>query len=42
MVVVIENTIIVLEGRVERWNEFKSVKGFNFERFSWEELSDIK
>jgi hypothetical protein len=24
--VVIENTIIVLEGRVERWNEFKSVK----------------
>jgi hypothetical protein len=41
MAVVIENTIVVLGG-VERYHYLKSVEGFNFERFSWEELPDMK
>jgi hypothetical protein len=42
MAVVIENTIVVLGGRDERRNNLKSVEGFNFERFSWQELPDMK
>jgi hypothetical protein len=37
MAVVIENTIVVLGGQ-----GLKSVEGFNFERFSWQELPDMK
>ena len=40
--VVIENTIVVLGGEDERRNVLKSVEGFSFERFSWEELPDMK
>ena len=41
MAVVTENTIVVLGGRGERWNKLKSVEGFSFERFSWEEFPDM-
>ena len=41
MAVVIENTIVVLGGN-ESLKGLKSVEGFNFERFSWEELPDMK
>jgi N-acetylneuraminic acid mutarotase len=41
MAVVIENTIVVLGGVGERGNRLKSVEGFNFERFSWEELPEM-
>jgi hypothetical protein len=41
MAVVIENTIIVLGGLGEA-GFLKSVEGFNFERFSWQELPDMK
>ena len=37
MAVVIENAIVVLGGKKE-----KSVESFNFERFSWEKLPDMK
>jgi uncharacterized phosphosugar-binding protein len=40
MAVVIENTIIVLGGLGEA-GFLKSVEGFNFERFSWQELPDM-
>ena len=40
MAVVIENTIVVLGGMEETEN-LKSVEGFSFERFSWEELPDM-
>ena len=40
--VVIENTIVALGGEDERRNVLKSVEGFSFERFSWEELPDMK
>jgi hypothetical protein len=42
MAVVIENTIVVLGGWDERGNDLKSVEGFGFERFSWEELPEMK
>jgi hypothetical protein len=42
MAVVIENTIVVLGGRNERGYVLKSVEGFNFERFSWQEFPDMK
>ena len=42
MAVVIENTIVVLGGWDERRNTLKSVEGFSFERFSWQELPDMK
>jgi archaellum component FlaC len=42
MAVVIENTIVVLGGRDERLNDLKSVEGFSFERFSWQELPEMK
>jgi N-acetylneuraminic acid mutarotase len=42
MAVVIENTIVVLGGWDERGNDLKSVEGFSFERFSWEELPEMK
>ena len=42
MAVVAENTIVVLGGRDERGNGLKSVEGFNFERFSWQELPEMK
>ena len=41
MAVVIENTIVVLGGRDERWNTLKSVEGFSFDRYTWEELPDM-
>ena len=41
MAVVIENTIVVLGGRVERGNALKSVEGFSFDRYTWEELPDM-
>ena len=40
--VVIENTIVVLGGDSKEHNDLKSVEGFSFERFSWEELPDMK
>ena len=40
--VVIENTIVVLGGRDEKWNNLKSVEGFSFDRYTWEELPDMK
>ena len=40
MAVGIENTIVVLGGEDER-DDLKSVEGFNFERFSWQELPDM-
>ena len=42
MAVVIENTIVVLGGRDEKWNVLKSVEGFSFDRYTWEELPDMK
>ena len=40
--VVIENTIVVLGGRDEKWNVLKSVEGFSFDRYTWEELPDMR
>ena len=40
--VVIENIIVVLGGRDEKWNDLKSVEGFSFDRYVWEELPDMK
>ena len=40
--VVIENIIVVLGGRDEKWNDLKSVEGFSFDRYAWEELPDMK
>ena len=43
--VVIENTIVVLGGRDEKlrlWSVLKSVEGFSFDRYTWEELPDMK
>ena len=42
MAVVIENTIVVLGGRNEEGNDLKSVEGFSFDRYTWEELPDMK
>ena len=42
MAVVIEKTIVVLGGRDERRNTLKSVEGFSFDRYTWEELPDMK
>ena len=42
MAVVIENTIVVLGGRDEKWYDLKSVEGFSFDRYTWEELPDMK
>ena len=42
MAVVIENTIVVLGGRDERSRDLKSVEGFSFDRYTWEELPDMK
>ena len=42
MAVVIENTIVVLGGRDEKNNILKSVEGFSFDRYTWEELPDMK
>ena len=42
MAVVIENTIVVLGGRNEEENNLKSVEGFSFDRYTWEELPDMK
>ncbi len=39
--VVIQNTIVVLGGMDKRRYQLKSVEGFSFERFSWEELPDM-
>ena len=41
MAVVIENTIVVLGGIDERGNDLKSVEGFSFDRYTWEELPDM-
>ena len=37
--VVIENIIVVLGGRDEKWNDLKSVEGFSFDRYAWERTS---
>ena len=42
MAVVIENTIVVLGGKDEKNNILKSVEGFSFDRYTWEELPDMK
>ena len=42
MAVVIENTIVVLGGEDEKRNNLKSVEGFSFDRYAWEELPDMK
>ena len=42
MAVVIDNTIVVLGGRDEREDVLKSVEGFSFDRYTWEELPDMK
>ena len=42
MAVVIENTIVVLGGKDEKSNYLKSVEGFSFDRYTWEELPDMK
>ena len=42
MAVVIENTIVVLGGQDEKGNNLKSVEGFSFDRYTWEELPDMK
>ena len=42
MAVVIENTIVVLGGKDEKWNYLKSVERFSFDRYTWEELPDMK
>ena len=42
MAVVIENTIVVPGGQNERMNDLKSVEGFSFDRYTWEELPDMK
>ena len=39
MAVVTENTIVVLGGKDE--NSLKSVEGFSFDRYTWEELPDM-
>ena len=41
MAVVIKNTIVVLGGKDERENLLKSVEGFSFDRYTWEELPDM-
>ncbi|XP_028414292.1 kelch-like protein 40b [Dendronephthya gigantea] len=38
--VVIKNNIVVLGGRSDQ-GQLKSVEGFNFERYSWEELPEM-
>ena len=40
--VVIENTIVVLGGRDENLSDLKSVEGFSFDRYTWEELPDMR
>ena len=42
MAVVTENTIVVLGGKDEKRNHLKSVEGFNFDRYTWEKLPDMK
>ena len=38
MAAVVRDTVIVMGGRDERGNDLKSVEGFRFDRYSWEEL----
>ena len=40
--VVIQNSIVVLGGQDERSDYLKSVEGFSFDRYTWEELPDMK
>ena len=40
--VVIENTIVVFGGRGEKRSDLKSVEGFSFDRYTWEELPDMR
>ena len=42
MAVVIENPILVIGDEDDRGNILKSVEGFSFDRYTWEELSDMK
>ena len=42
MAVVIEKTIVVLGGEDERMHDLKSVEGFSFDRYTWEELPHMK
>ena len=41
MAVVIDNTIVVMGGIDERENDLKSVEGFSFDRYTWEELPEM-
>ena len=40
--VVIENTIVVVGGGDDKEDSLKSVEGFSFDRYTWEELPDMK
>ena len=42
MAVVIGNTIVVLGGEDERRKKLNSVEGFSFDRYTWEELPNMK
>ena len=42
MAVVTDSTIVVLGGKDERRKDLKSVEGFSFDRYTWEELPDMK
>ena len=42
MAVIIENTIVVLGGQDEKRKDLKSIEGFSFDRYTWEELPDMK
>ena len=42
MAVVIENPILVMGGEDDGGNILKSVEGFSFDRYTWEELPDMK
>ena len=38
---VVRDTVIVMGGKDERYNVLKSVEGFRFDRYSWEELTPM-
>ena len=42
MPVFVENTILVTGGEDDRGIYLKSVEGFSFDRYTWEELPDTK
>ena len=40
--VVVKDTVIVMGGVAERYNSLKSVESFNFDRYSWNELPEMR